>query len=128
MPESAHAGDRTNTQIVRHEMLEKPIIRRKSLSALNRGGTRTVIDFGDAGQIITDEPIDQGGTNDGPTPLQAVVGALCGCESVTFHRTAEDQGFAYREIAFQARIPHRHPRPNGSARCAATLPDSARSL
>lgn len=61
-----------------------------------------MIDFGDAGQIITDAPIPQGGTNDGPAPLQTVVGALCGCESVTFRRTAEEQGFAYRGIAFDA--------------------------
>jgi uncharacterized OsmC-like protein len=99
MPESA---DRATTHVVREDRLDKPIIRRKSLTAVNCGGTRTVIDLGDAGRIITDEPVQQGGTNDGPTPLQTVVGALCGCESVTFHRTAEELGFPYRGIAFQA--------------------------
>jgi hypothetical protein len=57
---------------------------------------RTIIDFGDAGTLATDEPVEHGGSNEGPTPLQAVAGALCGCESVTFHRTAEERGFPTR--------------------------------
>ena len=61
-----------------------------------------MLDFGDAGSFVTDEPIQHGGTNQGPSPLQAVVGALCGCESVTFHRTARERDFDYRSIAFEA--------------------------
>lgn len=86
----------------RDQPFDKPLIRRKSLSAVNDGGMRTVLDFGDAGQVVTDEPIEHGGTNAGPSPLQAVVGALCGCESVTFHRTADELGFSYRGIEFEA--------------------------
>ena len=58
--------------------------------------------FGDAGSFTTDEPFEHGGTNTGPTPLQTVVGALCGCESAAFHRVAEERGFAYRGIEFDA--------------------------
>ena len=87
---------------MREDQLDRPIIRRKSLRAVNDGGMRTVLDFGDAGSFVTDEPIQHGGTNAGPSPLQAVVGALCVCESVTFHRTAEERDFAYRSIAFEA--------------------------
>jgi uncharacterized OsmC-like protein len=95
-------AERSNTEVLREGAVDRALIRRKSLTAVNEGGMRTVIDFGDAGTIITDEPVDQGGTNEGPTPLQAVVGALCGCESVTFHRTAEERGFSYHGIAFEA--------------------------
>jgi uncharacterized OsmC-like protein len=95
-------ADRSNTEVLREDVINRPLIRRKSLTAVNEGGMRTVIDFGDAGTVITDEPVDQGGTNEGPTPLQAVTGALCGCESVTFHRTAEERGFSYQGIRFEA--------------------------
>jgi uncharacterized OsmC-like protein len=95
-------ADRSSTEVLREAEVDRPLIRRKSLTAVNQGGMRTVIDFGDAGSFITDEPVEQGGTNRGPTPLQAVAGALCGCESVTFHRTAEERGFSYRGIAFEA--------------------------
>jgi uncharacterized OsmC-like protein len=80
----------------------QPIIRRKTLTARNEGGTRAVIDMGEYGQIVTDEPVAHGGTGDGPSPLQTVVGALCGCESVTFSRTAAEMGLDYRAIDFEA--------------------------
>jgi len=80
----------------------KPIIRRKQLSAVNHAGMFTEIDFGDYGYFATDEPVGHGGTGEGPSPLQAVLGALCGCESVTFNRTATEMGFSYERIEFEA--------------------------
>ena len=80
----------------------EPVIRRRALSARNEGGMMTVIDTGEYGAIVTDEPEAHGGTGEGPTPLQTVVGALCGCESVTFNRTASELGFSYRGIDFEA--------------------------
>ena len=90
------------TKVTTERDSPEPIIRRKTLTARNEGGTRTVIDFGEHGRLVTDEPIAQGGTGDGPSPLQAVLGALCGCESVTFSQTASELGLAYRGIEFQA--------------------------
>jgi uncharacterized OsmC-like protein len=95
-------SDRSTTQVLPESRVDHPLVRRKTLTAVNHGAMRTVIDFGEAGGFTTDEPVEQGGTNDGPTPLQTVVGALCGCESVTFHRAAEERGFAYRGIEFDA--------------------------
>ncbi|MFV2001241.1 MAG: OsmC family protein [Acidimicrobiia bacterium] len=80
----------------------KPIIRRKQLSAVNHAGMFTEIDFGDYGYFATDEPVGHGGTGEGPSPLQTVLGALCGCESVTFNRTATEMGFSYERIEFAA--------------------------
>lgn len=91
---STHMGD--------PEEMKEPIIRRKALSARNEGGMMTVIDAGEFGLLVTDEPEAHGGTGEGPSPLQTVVGALCGCESVTFHRTAAELGFGYRGIEFEA--------------------------
>jgi uncharacterized OsmC-like protein len=90
------------THIGSWEEASEPIIRRKALSAHNEGGMMTVIDAGEHGAIVIDEPEAHGGTGEGPSPLQTVVGALCGCESVTFNRTAAELGFAYRGIDFEA--------------------------
>ncbi len=62
---------------------------------------KTVIDCGEFGRFVTDEPVPHGGTGEGPSPLQAVLGALCGCESVTFNRTASEFGFKYAGIDFE---------------------------
>jgi len=91
-----------STQIRRLDELNEPIIRRKALSARNEGSMMTVIDAGEYGLLVTDEPEAHGGSGEGPSPLQTVVGALCGCEAVTFSRTAAELGFAYRGIEFEA--------------------------
>ena len=87
---------------VRSEKLDQPLIRKKSLSARNDAGMKTVVDCGEFGRFVTDEPVAQGGTGEGPSPLQAVLGALCGCEAVTFHRTASEMSFSYSGIEFEA--------------------------
>ena len=80
----------------------EPIVRRKMMTAVNHGGMMTEMDFGDYGYFATDEPIAHGGTGEGPSPLQTVLGALCGCESVTFSRTATEMGFSYDRIDWEA--------------------------
>lgn len=92
------------TQVVSEEHLDlsKPIVRRKSITAKNDATLRTEIDCGEFGLLVTDEPVPHGGTGDGPSPLQTVLGALCGCESVTFSRTAAEMGFQYQGIDFEA--------------------------
>ena len=89
-------------EVISAEDMKEPIIRRKTLTASNDGSMMAVIDFGEYGHIVTDEPIAHGGTGEGPSPLQAVLGALCGCESVTFNRTSTDMGFTYEGIEFEA--------------------------
>lgn len=90
------------TEVVSERDAPEPIIRRKTLTARNDGGTRTTIDVGEYGRLVTDEPVAHGGTGAGPSPLQTVVGALCGCEAVTFSRTAAEYGLAYSGIDFEA--------------------------
>jgi uncharacterized OsmC-like protein len=76
-------------------------VRRRSLTAHNDASMRTVVDAGDAGRFVLDEPVSGGGGNTGPSPLQAVLGALCGCEAVTFHRTAAEMAFSYDSLDFE---------------------------
>jgi uncharacterized OsmC-like protein len=52
--------------------------------------------------IIRRKTLEHGGTGAGPSPLQAVLGALCGCEAVTFARTAAELDFQYDGIDFEA--------------------------
>lgn len=77
-------------------------LRRKTLTAENPATMRTVIDYGEYGVAILDEPANAGGSGEGPSPLQSVLGALCGCESVTFRRTATDMNLTYESIRFDA--------------------------
>jgi uncharacterized OsmC-like protein len=77
-------------------------VRRKALTAHNDGSMRTVVDAGEFGTVVLDEPAPHGGGGAGPSPLQAVLGALCGCEAVTFCRTADEMGFAYDSLDFEA--------------------------
>jgi uncharacterized OsmC-like protein len=90
-----------STEVTRERDSRQPIIRRKTLSARSEG-MQTVIDYGEFGQIVTDEPVPHGGTGAGPSPLQTVLGALCGCEAVTFARTAAEYGLEYAGIDFEA--------------------------
>ena len=82
--------------------LAQPIVRRKQLTAHTDASMMTRIDFGEYGEFATDEPVAHGGSGEGPSPLQTVLGALCGCEAVTFRRTADDMGFDYSSISFEA--------------------------
>ncbi len=90
------------TEIVDSGDMTEPIVRRKRISVSNDGSMMAIHDYGEYGDFVTDEPIAHGGTGEGPSPLQAVLGALCGCESVTFNRTAADMGFQYEGISFDA--------------------------
>lgn len=90
------------TEVVSADDMREPIVRRKRISVSNDGSMLAIHDYGEFGTTVTDEPIAHGGTSEGPSPLQAVVGALCGCESVTFHRTAKEMDFAYEGIEFEA--------------------------
>jgi uncharacterized OsmC-like protein len=90
------------THVARLEDMPEPIIRRKTITVGSAGSMMAVHDYGEYGQFVTDEPIAHGGTGEGPSPLQAVLGALCGCESVTFRRTSDDLDFSYDSIDFEA--------------------------
>ena len=43
-------------------------------------------------KLVIDEPEQMGGTNDGPSPVQALLMALAGCLNVTGHEVARQNG------------------------------------
>lgn len=88
------------SRVVSAQDLDKPIVAKKSLSASNDGTMRTVIDT-EFGTVVTDEPIAHGGSGTAPSPLQTVLAALCGCEGITFNRTAAELDFPYEGIDFR---------------------------
>jgi uncharacterized OsmC-like protein len=90
------------SQVVTEEDFTKPIIRRKSLSAVNGARMDTKVDFGEYGSFTFDEPSAHGGHDLGPSPLQGVLASLCACEAVTFSRTAGEMGLEYEGINFDA--------------------------
>ena len=77
-------------------------IRRRQVAGTTLASMRTVLDYAEAGVQVTDEPAVAGGGGSGPTPLQSVIGALCGCEAVTFRRTATEFEFPYERIDFES--------------------------
>ena len=85
-----------------NQNLSEPIIRKKMLTAKNEASCKTVINFGDFGQGVLDEPKEHGGSGKGPSPLHGLLGTLCGCESVTFHRAAKEMNFEYSSLNFTA--------------------------
>jgi uncharacterized OsmC-like protein len=89
-------------RVVEHHELDASTVRRKVLTASNDATMRTVVDTGEFGTFVTDEPVQHGGTGEGPSPLQTVLGALCGCEAVTFNRVATEMDLDYERIEFDA--------------------------
>jgi len=81
--------------------IPEDFLRRKTLTAQSNATMKTVIDYGEFGIGVTDEPAANGGEGAAPSPLQAVLGALCGCEAVTFRRTSEEMEFTYQRLEFE---------------------------
>ncbi len=83
------------------------VVRRRRITARNGATMRTDVEvvadaLVEAHRLTTDEPVGGGGTGAGPTPLTTVLAALCGCESVTFNRTAAEMGLVYSGIEYVA--------------------------
>ena len=66
----------------------------------NGGGSRTEISVRDTPGFATDEPLNRGGTNTGATPVETVMGGLCGCDVVITGIVADLLKFEYGEIEY----------------------------
>jgi uncharacterized OsmC-like protein len=101
MPQTATNGSPEPFHVVDAQDTAAALVKRAGLTATNYGAKSTTIDFGDAGTLVTDLPFEDGGTNGGPSPVLALVGALCGCEAGTFSRIATELGLTYRDLKFR---------------------------
>lgn len=96
-----------SVQVVEEQDRTASVVRNRRIVARNDATMRTEMEVvADAlvtsHRFVTDEPEKGGGTGTGPTPLTTVLAALCGCESVTFNRTAAEMGLVYTGIEFEA--------------------------
>ena len=66
------------------------------------GGLRSEIGAG-RHQLTADEPLERGGEDAGPTPLQLVLAGLCACETVTMRRLAPKIRLQVDGFAIEAR-------------------------
>jgi putative redox protein len=69
--------------------------------ARNAASSRTDVAIRDTGGLVIDEPAERGGTNAGPTPVETVIAALCGCDAVITHAVAEIMKFDYAGLEYQ---------------------------
>ena len=83
----------------------------RNLTAHNDGSDKTVVTVRDTPPLVIDHPVERGGTNEGPTPVETVLGGLVGCDAVITHAVAQILKFDYGEIdyACEAQIDVRGP-------------------
>ena len=81
------------------QKLEEPVAQIKTVRAEGewKGNYRTDLDVRDFRFIIA-EPEKIGGKNEGPTPMEYVLGALNGCLNVVIELVAKERGFELRNL------------------------------
>ncbi len=72
----------------------------RNVVARNDGGSRTQVGVRDTPGLVTDEPESRGGTNQGATPVETVMGGLCGCDAVITYNVAKLLDFEYGDIEY----------------------------
>ncbi len=53
--------------------------------------------------VTIDEPVDRGGTNQGPTPTETMLAALAGCTNVIANKVAHHHGVAFTDFHVEVR-------------------------
>ena len=83
----------------------------RNLTAHNAGGDKTVVSVRDTPDLVIDHPTERGGTNEGPTPVETVLGGLVGCDAVITRSVAKILKFEYSAIDYtcEAQIDTRGP-------------------
>jgi putative redox protein len=67
------------------------------LKANGKSHAKTEISVRDQTYII-DEPVERGGTNQGPAPTETLLGALAGCTHVVSHKIAARMGVEFQHM------------------------------
>ena len=69
------------------------------IDAVNDGKNRTSVRCRDFDFII-DEPVNAGGTYEGPTPVEYLIGSLSGCMAVVCNMVAKEMGIEVNNLRF----------------------------
>jgi putative redox protein len=72
------------------------------VATLRAPGYRTELRAG-AHAFVADEPVDAGGTDEGPTPYDYLLGALAACTAMTMHMYADRKGWPLEEVVVRIR-------------------------
>ena len=67
-------------------------------------GYRTTVRVGGSHLVVVDEPLEVGGRDTGPTPMELVGAALAGCISITLQMVAQRKGWPLQGIATEVRL------------------------
>lgn len=73
-----------------------------SVSSRYEEGYRSAISVRDLPPLWLDEPRDLGGSNQGPTPLESVLGSLCGCTAMIVHIMQREMRFELQGLRCEA--------------------------
>lgn len=71
--------------------------------ATSLGGYRTDIRSA-RHHVVADEPVDRGGTDEGPSPMQLLLGAVASCTNITLHMYAERKGWDLGHVKVDCRM------------------------
>jgi putative redox protein len=71
---------------------------------LPSSGYRTTVRVGARHLVIADEPLEVGGSDTGPTPMELVAGALAGCISITLQMVAQRKGWPLEGIDTEVKL------------------------
>jgi uncharacterized OsmC-like protein len=78
-------------------MSEADHIERFAVSAESESETKTVVEAREF-EFVVDEPPSLGGTNDGPNPVEYLIGAWAGCLNVVVHTVGEEHGIDLERV------------------------------
>jgi len=62
--------------------------------------SRTDVKVRDVGMIV-DEPLERGGTNQGPSPTETLMASLLACTNVIAHKVAEKNGVHFAKMGLR---------------------------
>jgi len=71
---------------------------RFAVSAESESETKTVVAARDF-EFVVDEPSSLGGTDDGPNPVEYLIGAWAGCLNVVVHTVGEERGIDLESVS-----------------------------
>jgi uncharacterized OsmC-like protein len=72
-------------------------------ATLAPSGYRTVVRVGPH-LVVADEPVDVGGSDTGPTPMELVAAGLGGCVSITLRMVAQRKGWPLEGVEVEVSV------------------------
>jgi putative redox protein len=81
------------------------------VTARRRSGYTHDVEIEGGHSLVIDEPIDDGGANEGPSPTRTLGAALAACTAITVEMYADRKGWDVGELAVDVDIDYDGPAP-----------------